>query len=74
MPFDVVLAYTLDKNNGKLIFENGAQTKKSEFVESIFKAVSHNGNYALCDGIKIIIFLELAVMVALIPTLIIYSL
>ncbi|CAD8188943.1 unnamed protein product [Paramecium octaurelia] len=66
LPFDVVLAYTLDKQNGKVIFENGANTKKSQFVESIFKAVSHDGNYILCD--------ELAVMVALVPSLIIYSL
>lgn len=24
LPFDVVLAYTLDKTNGKIIFEDGA--------------------------------------------------
>jgi purine nucleosidase len=29
LPFDVVLAYTLEKKYGKVIFENGANTKKS---------------------------------------------
>lgn len=61
-----MLAYTLNKNDGKVIFENAAKTQKSQFVENIFKAVSHGGNYILCD--------ELAVMVALVPNLIDYSL
>lgn len=44
------MAYTLNKNDGKIIFENDAKTQKSQFVENIFKAVSHGGNYILCDG------------------------
>lgn len=69
-----MLAYTLNKNDGKVIFENAAKTQKSQFVENIFKAVSHGGNYILCDGKIYIYILELAVMVALVPNLIDYSL